>query len=671
MKTHQPETTLAPKDHSTDSANSFAPPAFQLFSNDSVLQRESESSACGVTSPKWEEFAVGFNDKFASVLHAFKQEQTASEGESASTTPTKVSNKPGGQSGEFLPPETLSCYFTIEQRDKLINYFTSNVIPDRLFNGDDAGPTSASQRILMSSIILSNGVYSPGSFMQRVHARFCGHWVKLTWHYAGVTPSGNMEWAGVSGNLDHDGNIVIGNGKHESEFSGRKSRTYLDKASEEERDKLTPEGTGFTDAYKGASEERKGKFQRYGEMPFDDFDKIQGGDWLYYFNGNSSASGNHSVIFSRWASTVQEKDGVRYRTAIVFSQGSPKRGGKEHTVNLGESFRGDDPKIRPVTNVNRVADGAQPADSVADVLGGTMSEGTELNKSNKSYQKLFKRRHKSELDINLLRESLRKENKTLIDELAALDGERLTDGQEGLLRAANQEENVENLVRLTQRLRTLTTSVRKHDANREQKFVTGKAAIKGRRKRVAGLNEKYDTNHAESEAKLAELKTQLDEVDAEMGPTRTDVERLEGKIDELGFKSEIKGITARLNASWVELKQYKPRTPERNAIMKERKELIARRKELRASAKGNKAEVAVLEKELRPLKKKIRPLERKRAQIEKKQAAVQATDPWGYAHTGNNKTGVDKRYKFSGNIETVRSYKSSGDLKVVASPVGN
>jgi hypothetical protein len=44
------------------------------------------------------------------------------------------------------------------------------------------------------------------------------------------------------------------------------------------------------------------------------------------------------MIFSRWISGEQTLNGVRYRQAVCFSQGSADGGGREHEVNLGEAF---------------------------------------------------------------------------------------------------------------------------------------------------------------------------------------------------------------------------------------------------------------------------------------------------------------------------------------------
>jgi phage shock protein A len=109
--------------------------------------------------------------------------------------------------------------------------------------------------------------------------------------------------------------------------------------------------------------------------------------------------------------------------------------------------------------------------------------------------------------------------------------------------------------------------------------------------------------------------------------------------------------------------KLKPRSPERNAIVKERKAMMARKKELQGIAKGHEPEVAELEKQLKPLKKKVKPLEKRRAKLEKQEAEINAQDPWGYAHTGNNKTDVDMTYNFKGDIEAVRPYRESGHLK--------
>ncbi|MEM7038630.1 MAG: hypothetical protein AAF570_16715, partial [Bacteroidota bacterium] len=305
MKTHQPATAIAQSDHSSNSNMCFAPPAFNLTAGNAVVQRQVDADTCGASNPRWDAFALEFNEHFQSVLHAFPQTPVAAsmpdtpptaspaaapEAESATpsveaptaestseptaeapakapvpvdASPAKISKKLGGQSGAHVSGETLSCLFTVQQREMLLHFFNDNIIPERLFNGDEVGGSTAQQRILMSGIILKKGKYAPGSFYQRVHARMCGHWVKLVWHYAGVTPYGNSEWARPDGNLDHDGNIVIGNGKHEMDFVGRKDREYIMDQPEVLREYMAPEGTNFRKGFDKAGDSKKEKYQRF------------------------------------------------------------------------------------------------------------------------------------------------------------------------------------------------------------------------------------------------------------------------------------------------------------------------------------------------------------------------------------------------------------------------
>ncbi|MEM7035743.1 MAG: hypothetical protein AAF570_02115 [Bacteroidota bacterium] len=593
----------------------------------------------------------------------------SSSGGSSTAEPQKSVDT---SSGKFLTGETLSCLFSVGQRDMLMDYFDSKIIPDRLFNGDETNATTAQQRILMAGQILSVGEYAPGSFYQRVHARFCGHWAKLVWHYAGATPGGNVEWAGVAGNLDHAGNIVLGNGKDQSIHSGRKSRTFMRDVDPEDIDKFVPEGSNFAKKYHNSSEEKGGKMQRYGEISLSKAEsELKAGDWLYLFNGNSSGSGNHSVIFSRWAgASKKNKEGIRYRKAMVFSQTDPKYGGQEHSAHIGDEFRVKDekekvPKIQTVTKINRVAEDAGPADSVLDVLGGKMSEGETLSSTNQKYEKNFLRKHKAPLNREALAHDLWMENNEWINQLAALDGDRLTDKQESLLREANDYSgHVENLVRLNRRLLAIVTSVNKHDTNVKRVYEDGKPAKKGLRKNpIPGLNEQYDEQRKEADAKLAELQEQLDTIDAELNPIQSKIDELEAEMDRLGYVSEIKELKADLNASFKLYKSLPKGDPQRKTIMADRKKKSARKKELVAKAKAHDPEVKGMKKELGPLKKQVKPLNNKRKKIVAKQAEIDSKDPWAHVHPGNNKDNVDKTYNFKGDFQPVRPYETSGHFK--------
>ncbi|MEM7036155.1 MAG: hypothetical protein AAF570_04175, partial [Bacteroidota bacterium] len=714
MRTYQPSYNSATRSQAVEAENSMSPPQQQWTLDESPsIQGEPNFDACGVSDYRWEEFSIQFNEHFKTILHAFKDiasRKSASSGTSSessaepmpdygSTYPSTAGEnatwsedyweEPGytaapsltyentedaaqtranSGGGVFLTGEMLSCLFTLEQREMLMDYFSTNVIPDRIFNGDENNSTTAQQRILMAGQILSLGIYKPGSFYQRVHARFCGHWAKMVWHYAGVTPSGNVEWAGIAGNLDHDGNVVLGNGKDTTVFSGRSDRTYMRDVDEDQLGEYLPEGSNFAKKYaETEDEEKKGKMQRYGEMSLKEAEAtLKPGDWLYLFNGNSSGSGNHSVIFSDWDGNPQTtKDNIRYRKIKVFSQTDPDVGGKEHSAHIGDEFRVKDeankvPKIQTVTKVNRVDENAGPADSVLDVLGGTMSEGNALNGNNVTYEKRFLKKHKAPLDREALALEIFLENNDLIKELAALDGDRLTDKQQALLNQANDlHGHVENLVRLNRRLLAITSSVRKHDRNMKKLYVDGKPARKGVRKNpLPGLNEQYEEQRKASDAKIAELQEQLDAIDEELLPTQTEIDKLKAKQERLGNVSEIKRLTQEMNDGY-KLKISLPKgDPQRKEITKKWKEAKKKRTALREEAKLHKDELADIKTALGPLEKKAKPLKKQREKIVKSQAEIEATDPWGKVHPGDNKTDVDKTYKFKGDFQPVRPYET-------------
>jgi hypothetical protein len=93
-----------------------------------------------------------------------------------------------------------------------------------------------------------------------------------------------------------------------------------------------------------------------------------------------------------------------------------------------------------------------------------------------------------------------------------------------------------------------------------------KLAIKGKRKAVPGLNEKYESIRTESEAKLEAINTELAEIDNKMGPTQAEIARLEDEINRLGHKSELKELKAKLNSFYTEMLKLKPRSPERMLV---------------------------------------------------------------------------------------------------------
>ncbi len=322
-----------------------------------------------------DQFAARFNTEFHTVLHALRPDTPRGE----------------------LSPDRLAELFTSEQREKLADFMVTRRIPERLFNGaDDLGGADAQQRILVSAHIITHGTYRPGSFEQRVHARYCGHWVQIVHQYAGVTPAsggwpeplptviasaaprrGRQSRGAVMGSFDPMEVPVFGAGRAECIYqSGRASPEELP----------IPEGTGHARA--AEREEARlaedptapRKVHRRTELEMTQFHILRAGDWLYLYTANPSATGQHSVIFSRFVDDeVRYQEGVSYRRAIVFNQPHPESGGREQTILLGEQFvpsRHADralglpyrPQIDTITLVVRVPSSARPAANVPELL---------------------------------------------------------------------------------------------------------------------------------------------------------------------------------------------------------------------------------------------------------------------------------------------------------------
>lgn len=427
----------------------------------------------------WNQFAEQFNHEFGSgekgnILHVFK--------DNLNDPPPNASK--------------LKSLFTENQRDKLMQFFSTRQIPDRLFTGDDKINTTASQRILLSAHILANGVYQPGSFEQKVHARMCYHWVQLVQHYAGVTTAYHNR--GVMGSFDHAGNIVFGSNKNESDFKtfqGRKvfaGRGLLRRIWGKicgEKDLPYIAETGHAEAAEKEREERaidpakKLRVHRRHAFPLERFKELKPGDWLWYYNANKSAGGSHSVIFSRWVNPIGDDEfrvygkkglinieaekkkapkdrisGVKYKVAELFS--TRRLVGHSHKVKLGDRFIRN--MVYPITHVSRVSEKARPARTVEEFLTITRRHTSR----NKEFLEKVKRRYLRSIDQNKLLDALRKEN---IEHIKFLS-DRLTEKQRELLLEANKSNNLDIVVALTGRLRRLQFYAKVLQRNMQKRY---------------------------------------------------------------------------------------------------------------------------------------------------------------------------------------------------------
>lgn len=172
-----------------------------------------------------DEFVTDFNDHFRSIRHIFRPRPgsispTGSSPEEASETGEQDSSVEATSANRELSAQEIAGYFTQGQITLLSQYLASNIIPERLFNGDETNLLDAGQRIVISAHILANGEYDSGFRLQRVHARMCFHWAHIVYHYAGVTPPGGGLTVGTMGTTDPTGQIVLGGGSVEDQGSG-------------------------------------------------------------------------------------------------------------------------------------------------------------------------------------------------------------------------------------------------------------------------------------------------------------------------------------------------------------------------------------------------------------------------------------------------------------------
>lgn len=468
----------------------------------------------------WDAFAPLFNKEFAGVLNVF------------GVPPTP------------LVPARLQALFTDTQRKKLQDFIISRRIPERLFNSIDRGKTTAQQRLLLSAHILANGIYRPGSFDQRVHAQFCFHWVQIVHHYAGATPPGAGFSGGVMGTFDPMGAAVLTTGK-EIDVSNPKRVSKPDLPTEESPGVVeTPppcgpglegtmkdvspapakpspgglgplhEGTKQAEAAEKAEAANPGKgakFYRQPHLPFEKLNDIQTGDWLYIYNANASEGGGHSVIFSHWETgkdQVRTPPGARFRVAIVWSQPRPDTGGVRHKARLGDRFVPNpennlDPFVTPVTHISRVTPDTGPATTAAEMLPGrTGAAATKLTKDNEDFLK--GKKLKGPVNRKKLNAWLRDKNQSFMASL----GTHLDPGQRDVLRDVNRGEDLEALVRLYQRLRTLSTNARVLDENMRAYYAKRDPTYKA-------AKEKKEAASATAAKQLRDIEVEIQSVESD------------------------------------------------------------------------------------------------------------------------------------------------------------
>lgn len=484
-----------------------------------------------------------------------------------------------------LDPFMLEHLFTDGQRRKLMDYFQTNMIPNRLFNGDDIGNTNANQRIVIAAHIIANGEYKAGSFEQEVHARFCGHWAQIVWAYAGATPASHLS-KGIAGNFDHAGNIVLGSWatRYEQPFYSRYTKDLPDQeepafGEDGGLGPIAPDSKHF-EAYMKALEKGKTK-GRFPGKTMEQINTLQPGDWIYIYNAN--AAGNHSVIFVDWVDDTQTVDDkvpeaqkVKYRRARIYDQGDPDYTGGGRVTTLGNAYYRGDVKINPVVFISRVSANANPAQSVDDLLPSATdpdSLGAKMvrkaEKANIAFADTINKREKRKgtnriVDLDAILRHMQEVNKGRIEKIA----HRLTPGQFALLMEANGPINdqeasdptkpdevnnsttLETVIFLYQRLKELAHNVDVYEDNLRKSA------------------EKKDVEHANYESEMATLDAYLADLEASMNVVHAEIDSLQAEYALFDLGDDVKALKAeyrRLKRKYPK-KEYPADHPNRDEI---------------------------------------------------------------------------------------------------------
>jgi hypothetical protein len=490
--------------------------------------------ATAASAADQDDFSRAFNREFAALLHVFSETGAAAAERGPATTSVTIAQ----DSGEHVTAERLRALFTSAQRDLLMQFITTRRIPDLLFNGAEPNATTVQQRVLMAGHILANGEYQPGSFSQRMYARMCGHWVNLVNHYAGV---GEGLGAGIREQFDHAGMLSI------SVMDGEDGVTANRRGGGERAGQAFHHGRWLDDFDDGQSQ-HSSQGQMAG-LDKDRLDQLEPGDWLWYFNDNGGRGGNHSVVFSRWATGWMDEDGPRpYRRAICMSQFSPSEGGRSHTALLGpRAGRAGDARITPVTHVSRQPASARPLRTAADLIA-LLGSGPEAE-ANRAYIERMGARNGGTIDHAQLLDHLRGRNAALIDQLRA----RMHGHQQQAFDETNRSTEIGVLVRLNERLAVLARNASVLDTN--------EAAQSGR------VEAQHSRSAADTEPRRTALEGQLREIDETI---------------ERGSQEHEDAV-----ARWRELDP----TDELRARIRERRGLLQQRREGRERVRGLRDEV--------------------------------------------------------------------------------
>jgi chromosome segregation ATPase len=226
-----------------------------------------------------------------------------------------------------------------------------------------------------------------------------------------------------------------------------------------------------------------------------------------------------------------------------------------------------------------------------------------------------------------------------------------------LLGEANTTEDLETLVRLTQKLRAIKKNVEIVAANTVKAYEGEK-----------GLNAKHDAASAAILEAMASLDAEIFALNDQEALTKAQIEEKKEKKMELDTAPEIKAAKAEVKELEKALKEIKKENPdyEMDANYQAKKSKLA---ELKASietltktGQANKKDIKKVQSEIDGLKKEIAVIAGKRKSLGKKWVDKRSELPYGLVHpgswTGENKSGTN------GQLQNVVSLQGMGTFIV-------
>ncbi|HEX2901775.1 MAG TPA: hypothetical protein VHS96_18835 [Bacteroidia bacterium] len=474
----------------------------------------------------WEAFAVAFSEHFRLILPLF--DPTLNVDAPVRAAGTAARRRRGAPAAEATPApaaprlsaERLNGVFTAGQRDQLMGYFTTNVIPQRLFTGGDNGTITDGQRIAVAAAILAHGTHQRGDVQQRVHARDCGNWVGIVNQYAGLSPQAAQQ-GGPHASFDFQGNLVTSNARiggisgsleDATHRQGGNRRNGIGRPQDSRRsgelpstesERIGPMQGDQEAAFQQAQEEDRvaqAEYQRrlaagehvtpprlhtasFGRMPqlsWSEIETVQPGNWIWEFNANSDPRGMHSVIFIRWVDQGPQRaqigEGgatVTFRRALCFSQPSAERGGVSHQVTFGDRFVPG--RVHPVNRIMRSTSTAPGITSASLVPRMNARETRTQDTRNQAYLRQLGTRFQLPFQEAMFMQHLREQNAPRLRVLMP----RMSPQQSAAFEEGNRSTELYYLLMLYQRLEQLVENAEIVNTNIDTQ-VTGPRGLNAR-----------------------------------------------------------------------------------------------------------------------------------------------------------------------------------------------